>query len=69
MPNKVTWTAAGTMGWISLAALKVNMDSALHDAMPVLNVQRCLEELEQHIFASEQNPVALKNPASLTVKQ
>ena len=69
LPNKAAQIAAGTMGWIFLTALKVNMDSALHDAMPVLNVQRCLEELEQHIFASEQNPVALKNPASLTVKQ
>ena len=69
MPNKVTWTAAGTLGWIPLAALKVNMDSALHDAMPVCHVQRCLEELKQHILASEQNPVALKNSASLTVRQ
>ena len=45
--NKVAQTAAGTMGWIFLTALKANMDSALHDATAVYNVQRCLEELEQ----------------------
>ena len=45
--NKVAQTAAGTMGWIFLTALKANMDSALHDATPACNVQRCLEELEQ----------------------
>ena len=47
MLNKVAQTAAGTMGWIFLTALKANMDSALHDATAVYNVQRCLEELEQ----------------------
>ena len=40
------WAAAGTVGWIFLTALKMNMDSALCDAVPVLNVQRLLEELE-----------------------
>ena len=34
-PNKATWTAAGTVGWIFLSALKVNMDSTLCDSMPV----------------------------------
>ena len=30
------------------------MDSTLHDAVPVCNVQRCLEELEQCILALKQ---------------
>lgn len=30
-------TAAGTLGWIFLTALKVNMDNALHDAAQVLS--------------------------------
>ena len=30
------------------------MDSILHDAVPVCNVQRCLTELEQCILALEQ---------------
>ena len=34
-PNKATWTATGPVGWISLTALKVNMDSTLCDSMPV----------------------------------
>ena len=42
------------MGWVFLTALKVNMDSTLHDAVPVCNVQRCLEELEQCILALKQ---------------
>ena len=49
--NKAAWTAAGTIRWIFLTALKVNMDHALNDAMPVCNVQRHLEELEQCILA------------------
>ena len=32
------------------------MNHALHDAMPVYNVQRCLEELEQQALALEQAP-------------
>ena len=32
------------------------MNHALHDVMPVCNVQRCLEELEQQILALEQEP-------------
>ena len=47
-------TAVGTVGWVFLTALKVNMDSILHDAVPVCNVQRCLTELEQCILALEQ---------------
>lgn len=45
--DKATWTAAGTIVWVFLTALKVNMNSALHDAMQVRDVQRHLEELEQ----------------------
>ena len=51
LPNKAALIAAGTVGWIFLTALKVNMDHALNDAMPVCNVQRHLEELEQCILA------------------
>ena len=50
-PNKAAWTAADTVGWIFLTALKENMNGALHNAMPGRNVQRGLEELEQHILA------------------
>ena len=32
------------------------MNHTLHDAMPVCNLQRCLEELEQQILALEQEP-------------
>ena len=32
------------------------MNHSLHDAMPVCNLQRCLEELEQQILALEQEP-------------
>ena len=45
-----------TVGWIFLKALKANMDGALCNAIPVHNVQRHLEELEQHILALEQGP-------------
>ena len=63
MLNKVAQTAAGTMGWIFLTALKANMDSALHDATAVYNVQRCLEELEQCILALEQEPCGPEEPS------
>ena len=63
LPNKVARTATGTMGWISLTALKVNMDLALSDATLVHNVQRCLEELEQCIEALEQEPCAPEEPS------
>ena len=53
--NKVAQTAAGTMGWIFLTTLKANMDSALHDATAVYNVQRCLEELEQCMALKQEN--------------
>ena len=46
LPNEEARTSLGTTGWITLTALKVNMDSALCDAVPVRNVQRLLEELE-----------------------
>lgn len=45
--NKVAWTAAGTVGWIFLAALKANTASALIDATSVHDMQRHLEKLEQ----------------------
>ena len=63
LPNKVAWTATGTVGWISLTALKVNMDLALCDATLVHNVQRCLEELEQCTVALEQEPCGPEEPS------
>ena len=48
--DRAAWTAAGTVVWVFLTALKVNMNSALHDAMQVRDVQRHLEELEQCIL-------------------
>ena len=48
--DKAAWTAAGTIVWVFLTALKVNMNRALHNAMQVHNVQRRLEELEQCIL-------------------
>lgn len=51
LPNRAAQTAAGTVGWIFLTALKVNMNNALCDAALVCNVQ---EELEQRILALEQ---------------
>ena len=63
LPNKAAWTATGTVGWISLTALKVNMDLALCDATLVHNVQRCLEELEQCTVALEQEPCGPEEPS------
>lgn len=37
--DRTAWTAAGTIVWVFLNALKVNMNSALHDAMQVHDVQ------------------------------
>ena len=37
------------MGWIFVTPLKVNMDSALCDAAPVHELQRCAKELEQQM--------------------
>ena len=54
--NKAAWTAAGTIVWVFLTALKVNMNRALHNAMQVHNVQRHLEELGQRILVLEQGP-------------
>lgn len=54
--DKAAWTAAGTIVWVFLTALKVNMNRALHNAMQVHNVQRRLEELEQCILVLEQEP-------------
>lgn len=36
--NKVSWTETGTVAWIFLSALKVNMDSTLQHAALVSNV-------------------------------
>ena len=63
LPNKVARTATGTVGWIFLTALKVNMDLALCDATLLHNVQRCLKELEQCIVALEQEPRGPEEPS------
>lgn len=63
LPNKAALTAAGSVGWIFLTALKVNMDQALHDAEQVCNVQRCLEELAQCIVVLEQEPCDPEEPS------
>ena len=51
------------MGWVFLTALKANIDSALCDAMPVCNVQRLLEELEQHILVLKREPRGPEEPS------
>ena len=40
LPDKVACTAAGTMGWIFLTALKSNVDSAHRQAVQVSELQR-----------------------------
>ena len=54
--NKAAGTATGMVGWVFLIALKTNMDGTLRDAVPVHNVQRRLEELEERILTLEQQP-------------
>ena len=49
LPNKAARTSAGTVRWILLTALKVNVDCALCDAALVCNVERHLEELDKGI--------------------
>ena len=49
LPNKAERTATGTMRWILLTALKVNVDCALCDAVLLCNVERHLEELDKCI--------------------
>lgn len=44
-------------------ALKVNMDSTLRDAVLECNVQRHLEELDQHTLALEQEPHGPEEPS------
>lgn len=44
-------------------ALKVNMDSALRDAVLECNVQRHWEEPDQHILALEQEPHGPEEPS------
>ena len=61
--NKGAGIAAGTVGWIFLTALKMNIDSVLHDTMLVPNVQKHWEELEQHTFAMEQEPHGPEEPS------
>ena len=63
LPNKAVWAAAGTTGWIFLTALKINMDSALHDAALEHGMQGGLEELEQCILALEQEPRGPEEPS------
>ena len=45
-------------------ALKASMDSCLCDATLVCNVQRYLEELQQHILGLEQEPRGPEEPIS-----
>ena len=49
LPNKAARTATGTMRWILLTALKVNVDCALCAAVLLCNVERHLEELDKCI--------------------
>ena len=57
LPNKASWTSAGTVGWIFLTALRANLDSAPCSAALVHNVQRGLEEcvlaLKQELHGPE----------------
>ena len=57
LPNKASWTSAGTVGWIFLTALRANLDSAPCSAALVRNVQRGLEEcvlaLKQELHGPE----------------
>ena len=46
-----------------LTSLKANMDSAPRDATLVHNMQRLLEELDQGIFALEQEPCGPEEPS------
>ena len=63
LPNKAVWAAAGTTGLIFLTALKINMDSALHDAALEHGMQGGMEELEQCILALEQEPRGPEEPS------
>ena len=53
----------GTVWYIFLTALKVNMDHTLPNATLVHNVQRCFKELEQCILALEQEPHGPEEPS------
>ena len=66
-PTKQHEHPLASWGWIFLTALK--MDSSLCDAAPVHNVQKLLEGLEQPTLELNKNPVALRTPASLTMRQ
>ena len=61
--NKVSWTAADTVGWIFLTILKANMDRTIGNAAPVLNVQRRLDGLEQCMLALQQEPCGPEEPS------
>lgn len=61
--DKVAWTSAGRCELDFLTALKVNMDSALRDAVLVHDVQGCLEEREQCTLALEQEPRGPEEPS------
>ena len=63
LPDKVAWTAAGTVGQIFQTSLKVNMDSALCETKQACDVQRCLEELEKRTLTLEQEPCGPEEPS------
>ena len=62
LPNKAAQTAAGSVGWIFVTALKVNMDNVLSDPTLVCSVQRCSEGLQQRTLALEQEPRGTEEP-------
>ena len=62
LPNKAAQTAAGSVGWIFVTALKVNMDNVLSDPTLVCSVQGCSEGLQQHTLALEQEPRGTEEP-------
>lgn len=64
LQDGAAWTVAGTMGWIFLTALKVNMDSALRDAAQVCKLLRWEEELEQRIHMLEQEMHGPEEPST-----
>ena len=52
--DKAACTVNDTTGWILLATLKVNMQSALHDALQVCKLKRQVEKVEQLVQMLEQ---------------
>ena len=62
--DKAAGTAAGTMGWVFLIALKVNMGNALHDAAHVHELWRQEEELGHCIHMLEQEMCGSEEPSA-----